>query len=275
MQAKPAKSDNYGDEEYWDDRYRSNINHTWYFEYVTLKPLLQRVLKKVDSVLEIGCGDAPLCEGIVNDDHKGVVFGIDFSRKIIDDLNSKQKIPTSLRPTSNSSVTSSSSSVSKVSYQYMDARKLTFDSNSFDVLIDKGTCDAMLSDPNQNKAFRNVKEILSESFRVLRKGVVSSQESDPTFTYQPSHFVLISHMHPESTEFLDFYTNCLVPATLSTKVNDPSVLLAWMIDAHVSEQGDTYGPTVYVISCQVRRSSSRVNSASLEATQIPINIHTY
>ena len=124
----PKTDDNYGDEEYWNSRYKNNINHTWYFDYDTLKPLLGNILHKNDSVLEIGCGDNPLCDGIVADHcPQGIVVGIDFSTKIIDTLIAKQK--KSMKCSSSSSSSSSSSvliptSSPQSTYQYMDARTL-------------------------------------------------------------------------------------------------------------------------------------------------------
>jgi len=328
--------ENYGDEDYWDIRYKNNINHTWYFDYDTLKPLLEKVLLKKSNVLEIGCGDAPLCDGIIADSHEGLVIGIDFSMKIIETLIAKQNIGSKTSSSSSSSVEDPNYHSLQPTYQYMDARKLEFESHSFDIIFDKGTCDAMLSDSNQTKAFQNVKEILSESFRVLRKGVVLlSNESTihPTttstatgtyeLTYEPSYFVLISHMHPESSEFQDFYTHCLVPATASviepsnafcsviTGISHSSAVnsnrtklkaqlytetsalpnlptqFSWTIDAHVSDQGENHGPTVYIISCRPLRLSRRLSSVpsillhndnrrSSSVTQIiSMNVHSH
>ena len=55
-----------------------------------------------------------------------------------------------------------------VQFQVLDARNLPFKEKYFDLIIDKGTLDAMLSDENQGK--RNCIRIISEASRLLANG---------------------------------------------------------------------------------------------------------
>ena len=76
-----GSTDTYGEEAYWEDRYRrdtpkgaaatgSEQIYEWYLPYADLKPLLQRDIIGFDKnprILVPGCGNSSLCEDLAND----------------------------------------------------------------------------------------------------------------------------------------------------------------------------------------------------------------
>ena len=110
----------------------------------------------------------------------------------------------------------------------MDARTLTFEDDSFDCVIDKGTCDAMLCDTATGTD--NVYKIVVEASRILR--------SD-----RPATIVLISHIKVHTQEFEDAFEGCIIPALGQKKT------VRWHIKAHTASEL----ATVYVIESHPKR----------------------
>jgi EEF1A lysine methyltransferase 4 len=152
----------YSDSGYWDSRYdaaaaaetavddSSIPRFEWYYSFEQLKIFFEEAkLGEASSVLEIGCGDVPMissiecCYGCHN------CHAIDFSSKVIKRLKE-------------------GSNSSQIVYSVLDARAMApFTPGSFDFIVDKGTIDAMLSDPSREKGLDNAERVLSEIVRVL------------------------------------------------------------------------------------------------------------
>jgi precorrin-6B methylase 2 len=210
----------YSSQEYWESRYQAPEGfHEWYCSYENLKPLLEMHVSPSDSVLEIGCGDSPLVTGMLSGGHTGKLHAIDFSesiiRKVIDDQ------------------TKSGASSGTIKYLEMDARKLIYESDSWDAIIDKGTLDAMLCD--KKTGLTNARELTSEACRVLQKS--------------SGILVFISHIQVETAEFNDWMQSCVLP------VLDDHRSYLWTVEAHTGRGrvGTTESPTVFIISSKTRR----------------------
>jgi hypothetical protein len=56
----------YATSEFWDTREKEQIYHEWYYNYEHLKPLIEECVMSHANFqcLEIGCGFAPLIDGI-------------------------------------------------------------------------------------------------------------------------------------------------------------------------------------------------------------------
>jgi hypothetical protein len=119
------------------------------------------------SVLEVGCGDVPLgrdlARGIASlESAIGVaasnilkqVVCIDYAKSVIDIMKKEQE-------------KESSDSVS-VLYEVGDARKLVYPDSSFELILEKGTMDAMLSDTTEGA--ENCRLIVAECARLLTVG---------------------------------------------------------------------------------------------------------
>ena len=94
---------------------------------------------------------------------------IDYSKNMIDVMITKQKEEAATQQATLSKKTASSSSSSiELVYKVADARKLPCPSLSFDLLLEKGTLDAMLSDSKEGA--KNCRCIVAECARVMSAG---------------------------------------------------------------------------------------------------------
>ena len=120
------------------------------------------------EVLEVGCGDVPLGNDIafgiseyvnsVMDMSKSPshvlkrVVCVDYSENVIKALKTKQKA-------------NSSPARIPLEYECKDARKLPYESGRFQLILEKGTMDAMLSEPDVGAG--NCRSIVAEMARLV------------------------------------------------------------------------------------------------------------
>jgi len=105
-------------------------------------------LKPDAKILNLGCGNSDMSAKMYINGFEQIV-NIDISEKLLQNLRQAQE-----------------KAMPKMQWLYMNASALTFDSESFDVIVDKGTMDAMEENVELNLAS------VRESFRVLRSGGV-------------------------------------------------------------------------------------------------------
>ncbi|ETW79026.1 hypothetical protein HETIRDRAFT_323921 [Heterobasidion irregulare TC 32-1] len=156
----PQKNEEYGTKEYWDQRYTQepeDASFDWFKRYEDVAGLLRDAIPdKNVRILMLGCGNSTLSEDMYDDGYKNIV-NIDYSDVVIEQMRSRHR---STRP--------------GMEWHEMDIRDLKFDDASFDVAIDKGTMDAMMTakgdvwDPPQQVIDDCTKEV-DEVLRVLRK----------------------------------------------------------------------------------------------------------
>jgi hypothetical protein len=322
------ESEKYSSEKYWNDRYIAGGNHTWYYEYEDLEPLLSDLVGRRDTVVEIGCGDAPLLTGMAaaRDRDRGTygdeetaeekevsdgrLIGVDFSRAIIDTLKKDQ-----------SKLGLSKGAAASLSYHCVDARDLSslFPRNGFnttgerclpctsssasdhkkarvdtgaaeegcvDLVIDKGTMDAMLCGNNdegqeEGRGYANVRAMLSEALRVTRRN---------------SAYMLISHMQHDSDTFQEVLRECFVPALDDQQACPWARTRQWELEVHIQEQQDTgtgtdssgedeaggdsedeeegtrEAPPVYILRSRERR---QTRTAATTAAPLLITVHEH
>ena len=198
------------------------------------------------SVLEIGCGDAPLGEELCRSIHEiqektkidakkiaERIICFDYSMACIDLLEDNQKAKKSEHGL-------------QVEYKVHDARDLPYNNKEFDVIIDKGTLDAMLSDKVHGT--KNCVKIISEAARTLAIN---------------GYILIVSHLNANGPEGLSW-----VNEVLTTGLKDGDGECSWRIEVHgndAEEDGDEgegvkvkeitedeeeskqYGPAVYII----------------------------
>lgn len=247
----------YASKDYWNERYcapcvtvpsdqkeENILSHEWYYSFEDLSPLFlkQDILihrsQDVGSmrILEVGCGNQPLLPGFLTLSNEEVklnfqgenLYGIDFSDQVIEQLNNN--------------------STSSIHYECKDARKLSYGSDSFDIIIDKGTMDAMLSEKDQKKGIINAKLMVKEMIRCV--------------TTKHGLIMIVSHIEPESEEFSLLLEDILMPAMMDLKVG-----VVWKLHVHSGgkdENGEPQGGTVYCITCTEKRSTRSKNSSPNE-----------
>ena len=132
----------------------------------------QSILPPPKKLLEIGCGDVPILRDLCNDmldlqskttgNIKSIIEQIicfDYSEIAIEFLIKDEK------GKCDNTKEGHHEQELKVDYKVMDARTLNYQDKEFDLILDKGTLDAMLSDEIEGK--ENCLKIISEASRVL------------------------------------------------------------------------------------------------------------
>lgn len=199
---KQATDTDYSSETFWNNRYETDsLGHEWYYTYDILEPLLVSMTEGADldscKALDVGCGDRPLVDrfhklGLKNKN----LCGMDFSKAVIDKLNAQQ-----------------ADAPEPIAYIKADAKNMVdFASNSYDVVVDKGTTDCLLSSSNRKAGIASALKAVSEIVRIL------------TVT---GSFMLVSHIDTDSDEFDVLISDILMPALQGKKMVD------WSIKAHI------------------------------------------
>ena len=143
---------NYGDITYWEQRYKDSEYTTfdWLENYSTLKEIIisLNIPKETGKILNLGCGNSEFSENMYDDGYHNIK-NIDISQNVIKLMTERSKD----RP--------------EMTYEVMDVRDIKYESNFFDLAIDKSTIDALLCGDD---AFINVAKMIKEVQRVLKVG---------------------------------------------------------------------------------------------------------
>ena len=143
---------NYGDIAYWEQRYKDSEYTTfdWLENYPTLKEIIisLNIPKETGKILNLGCGNSEFSENMYDDGYHNIK-NIDISQNVIKLMTERSKD----RP--------------EMTYEVMDVRDIKYESNFFDLAIDKSTIDALLCGDD---AFINVAKMIKEVQRVLKVG---------------------------------------------------------------------------------------------------------
>jgi len=117
--------------DYWEERYKKTTKEfdwfgTWNSDTaVRIKPEVEPFLpSQVNSLLNIGCGNSRLGEELYRDGYKQIM-NIDISQSAVDKMSQKF------------------AGNPELSFMQMDITNMTFADASFDVVMDKGTLDAL------------------------------------------------------------------------------------------------------------------------------------
>ncbi|WWD00496.1 hypothetical protein V866_007412 [Kwoniella sp. B9012] len=169
----PPTNEGYGTHEYWEQRYANEADgrtFDWFLSPTYLLPLFEELTSiststnnvkgkgkgKDTRILTLGCGNSALGEVLYDNGWESIV-NIDYSKIVIDQMKDRHSVS---RP--------------KMKWLEMDILDLGFEDESFDMVVDKGTMDAMLTtkgDPwnPDEKDIRTCTQEVTEAIRVLRK----------------------------------------------------------------------------------------------------------
>uniref|UniRef100_A0A3P9L1V2 EEF1A lysine methyltransferase 4 n=1 Tax=Oryzias latipes TaxID=8090 RepID=A0A3P9L1V2_ORYLA len=156
MEYLPDKNSQYNDVVYWDERYKTEQSYDWLGSFSKFQHLLEKVVKKEDSILMLGCGNSSLSGDMYDAGYHNII-NIDYSSVCIDTMSARY------------------SSCPSMSWHQMDVRKLSFCDASFDVIIEKATLDAIMVDEKTpwevSKETANfIHQALTEISRCLKPG---------------------------------------------------------------------------------------------------------
>ncbi|XP_054549450.1 eEF1A lysine and N-terminal methyltransferase isoform X2 [Talpa occidentalis] len=151
MNLLPKTSKEFGSADYWEKFFqqRGKKAFEWYGTYLELCGVLHKYIKPREKVLVVGCGNSELSEQLYDVGYQDIV-NIDISEVVIKQMKDRNA---SRRP--------------HMSFLKMDMTQMEFPSASFQVVLDKGTLDAVLTD-EEEKTLQQVDRMLAEVGRVLQ-----------------------------------------------------------------------------------------------------------
>jgi SAM-dependent methyltransferase len=150
----PNRIADYREREYWDRRYEKDTgNYDWLMSYENLCSLLHPHITSLDKILILGCGNSTLSEELYKDGYHDVV-NIDYSKTVIEMM--KERLP-------------------QMDWLEMDMRELNFEKESFTVVLDKGSLDAVFTDGSSvwdpsTTVRADIEKAINEILRVLKPG---------------------------------------------------------------------------------------------------------
>ena len=222
------------------------------------------------SVLEVGCGDAPLGQDLAtsiqefgskhgSDPSKIIqkVMCLDYSKNVIDTMKQEQQ--------QQQEQSKEKAIPVPVHYEVGDARKLSYENETFEVILEKGTLDAMLSD-SDGQGQTNCRKIVSECARVLTIG---------------GYIIIISHLNAQVESGLAWLNDVIVPGLRAAGKFE------WLIEVHGSEieiesdadedkEVESPGPAVYFITkIGVLAQAEGSEDSEHELPTIPLKFFSY
>ncbi|XP_063358899.1 eEF1A lysine and N-terminal methyltransferase homolog [Cydia amplana] len=152
MNLLPKSHKEFSEKDYWNKFFkkRGNKAFEWYGEYLELCSHLHKYMKQTDNILITGCGNSSLSADLYDFGFTNIT-NIDVSEVVIKQMNNINAKRT------------------KMKYLYMDALNTSFQNEEFNVVLDKGTLDALMPDDSKetNEA---IDKYFSEIKRVLKLG---------------------------------------------------------------------------------------------------------
>ncbi|BES89337.1 Methyltransferase-like protein [Nesidiocoris tenuis] len=153
MDLLPTKSFEFSSRDYWEAffKLRGSNSFEWYGEYEELSSHLHKYMKSQESILIVGCGNSKLSANLYDVGYRHIT-NIDISSTVIKQM---KNLHCEDRP--------------QMVFEEMDALQMTYDDQTFHVVFDKGTLDALMVDDKEETKER-VEQYFSEIDRVLRFG---------------------------------------------------------------------------------------------------------
>ncbi|XP_075991891.1 eEF1A lysine and N-terminal methyltransferase homolog [Anticarsia gemmatalis] len=152
MNLLPKSHKEFSEKDYWNKFFkkRGNKAFEWYGEYLELCGQLHKYIKQKDAILITGCGNSSLSADLYDVGYQNIT-NIDVSEVVIKQMNSINAHRTSMK------------------FLCMDALKTTFNNDEFNVVLDKGTLDALMPD-DAEETKQTIDKYFSEIKRVLKLG---------------------------------------------------------------------------------------------------------
>ncbi|XP_068808039.1 eEF1A lysine and N-terminal methyltransferase isoform X1 [Struthio camelus] len=154
MELLPRSPREFGSAGYWERffRQRGQRPFEWYGGLPELRAVLRKYVRPRDKVLVVGCGNSELSEQMYDMGMCEDIVNIDISDAVIRQMQERNA---SKRP--------------KMSYLLMDVLQMDFPDALFQVVLDKGTLDAILAD-EEEATLAKVDRMFAEISRVLQVG---------------------------------------------------------------------------------------------------------
>ena len=152
----PKSNSSYSEKQYWDVRYQTEENYEWFAGYKPYRDILRSNIKPDDKILTLGCGNSRLSEDMYRDGFQ-LINNTDYSQIVIDNMRKQTK------------------DLVNMTWSVKDIYALDYKDESFDVVLEKGTLDALLvneKDPwrMSQQSLDNMSHILASVARILTSG---------------------------------------------------------------------------------------------------------
>lgn len=146
--AKKSEREKFKKKVYWEERYKTEEHFDWFCELPSFEHLLFQHLTHTDCILNLGCGNSSLSASLCAKGYRNI-DSIDFSETVIVKMKERSLAMPTLK------------------WHVMDMLELSFDSESFDVVIDKGSIDALMVDQEdvwnpKQEVIKRVEKALAE-----------------------------------------------------------------------------------------------------------------
>ncbi|KAL3862744.1 hypothetical protein ACJMK2_008697 [Sinanodonta woodiana] len=165
----PELNEDYAEKNYWDKRFESEETYDWFADFKAFRHLLREDLKENHKILMLGCGNSLLSEHLYTDGFKHIT-NIDYSKVVIEKMKKKYV------------------NWSEMTWKVMDILDMSFDPVTFDIVLEKGTLDALLvneKDPWQlsGEGEQMIDTVLKQVSAILKPGgkFISITFSQPHF----------------------------------------------------------------------------------------------
>lgn len=122
----PPTTSAYLDPHYWDERFSDEEHYEWLKDYSHFRHLVQAHIKPNSSVLELGCGNSRLSEGLYNDGITAITC-IDLSAVAVEKMQERLLLK----------------GYKEVKVLEADMLDLPFSNDCFDVVIEKATMEVL------------------------------------------------------------------------------------------------------------------------------------
>ncbi|XP_011499708.1 PREDICTED: methyltransferase-like protein 13 [Ceratosolen solmsi marchali] len=157
MNLLPKSHQDFCKADYWNNFFkkRGHKAFEWYGEFLELSSYLFKYIQHKDKILIVGCGNSTLGMNLYDADYKNIT-NIDVSHIVIKQM---QKMNKTIRP--------------DLLFLQMDATKMTYNNGEFNIILDKGTLDALMANNDNdseiliNKYFEGIERILPRNGRYI------------------------------------------------------------------------------------------------------------
>lgn len=271
MNLLPKSHEEFSQVEYWNTFFkkRGKKNFEWYGEYPELRSIFLKYIKVKDNVLIVGCGNSTVSMCLYDAGYRNIT-NIDISHIVIKQM---RDINASIRP--------------QLVYEHMDATQMTYSDNTFNVVLDKGTLDALMPDNKEgtvstiNKYFKEITRVLRNGGRYICISLLQEYILKQLLSYFPSNgfmFRIVRCHEAEEKTRMEDGSSIPVFAVIATKVINLSqtVLEIALVDSSPKRLSSTDDIISAILS--VQQSSFIFNNLQKRSVadigEISLNLHS-
>ncbi|XP_050546254.1 eEF1A lysine and N-terminal methyltransferase homolog [Daktulosphaira vitifoliae] len=228
MSLIPEKNSDFSKPEYWNSFFtKREATFEWYGSYSNLKRLLTKYIGTKDIILVAGCGNSNLSLNLYLDGFT-CLTSIDNSEVVITNMKKKHK-----------------SKYPGLTYEVKNILDTKYPDEKYNVIIDKGTLDALMPD-DEVESLSRVMEMFNEMKRTLKFGgryicisLLQCHIAKFLFTYFNEQGWIIRVCHcTEIEDSIDFNGQSvfMVVCTKINKLPGGKSILEWNPDGQTNER---------------------------------------